>query len=314
MAESEIPAQSSSHRGSESEADTAALFAREALPLLDPLYRGALWLTGDQLQAEDLLEEAMMNAYWQFGSLHESADLRALLYRALTKGYIRGCRTGRQQMAEYPADPTIGRQPPSAVARSSTGLNLAQVEALEALPTAVIAKALQALEPDIRMAVYYADVEGFSYREIGDITNRSINAVASLVRRGRLQMRDLLLAASPEPAAGQCRKNAHKDTASDQRAAPKHAELQQSSESDACVVQLDWFDREIVRYVLLWAANEEICDEDTYPMFGMTVEQLVDRFHLIIATSVPYLTHLDKSDHELLNQARHLPSIFRQAP
>jgi RNA polymerase sigma-70 factor (ECF subfamily) len=72
-------------------------------------------------------------------------------------------------------------------------------------------------------------------------------------------------------------------------------------------------DREIVRYVLQWVPHGEMWDEDVYPMFGMTVEQLVDRFHRIIDASVPRLGHLAKSDRGLLDKARHLPTIFGQA-
>jgi hypothetical protein len=177
---------------------------------------------------------------------------------------------------------------------------LAQAEALEALPTAVFAKALHALERDTRMAVYYADVEGLSYQEIGDITNRSVTAVISLLHCGRDQLRYLLLAASVEPAP-------------EDRVTPKHAPRHRLSEGNVCAGQLDWFDREIVRYVLLWAPEGDVWDEDVYPVFGMTVEQLVGRFRRIIATFVPRLDYLAKSDRELLDKVRNLPRIFGEA-
>ena len=94
---------------------------------------------------------------------------------------------------------------------------------------------------------------------------------------------------------------------------PKCAPLQRLFEGDTCAGQLDWFDREIVRYVLLWAPHGEGRDEDVYPTFGMTVDQLIDRFHRIIETSVPRLGRLAKSDRELLDKARQLPRIFGQA-
>jgi RNA polymerase sigma-70 factor, ECF subfamily len=57
----------------------------------------------------------------------------------------------------------------------------------------------------------------------------------------------------------------------------------------------------------------EMWDEDVYPMFGMTADELVDRFHRIIATSVPGLGCLAKSDRELVDKARRLSMIFGQA-
>jgi len=303
----------SSPRESETDAELTVRFEREALPLLDPLYRGALWLTGDRSEAEDLVQETMMNAYRQFGSLPESTKLRTSLYRALTNAYSSSCRTRHRQLAECPTYTPTDRQPPAAAARSSTGLSVAQAEALEALSAAVITKSLHALERDTRTVVYYADVEGFSYREIGDITNRSVSAVISLLYRGRHQLRHVMLAASREPAAGQFLNDAPKDTVLAQRATPKHPPLHRWGEGDTCAGQLDWFDREIVCYVLLWAPHGEVWDEDVYPMFGMTVEQLVDRFHRIIDISVLRLGCLAKSDRELLDKARQLPRIFGQA-
>jgi RNA polymerase sigma-70 factor (ECF subfamily) len=313
MDDSDLRAQSSSPRVSESDAELAARFERKVLVLLDPLYRGALTLTGDRLEAEDLLQETMMNAYREFGSFPEGTSPTTWLYRALISGYVSRCRSRHRRPAECPNTTTIDWQLATPAGHSSTGLSLAQVEALEALPPAVITKALHALERDTRMAVYYADVEGFSYREIAQITNRSVSAVMSLLRRGRHQLRNLLLAASRESAAGQCRKDAPKNTALMQPAMPKDAPLHRLSEGDTCAGQLDWVDREIVRYVLQWVPHGEMWDEDVYPMFGMTVEQLVDRFHRIIDASVPGLGRLAKPDRELVDKACRLPTIFRTA-
>jgi RNA polymerase sigma-70 factor (ECF subfamily) len=145
----------------------------------------------------------MISAYRQFGSLRESTNLGASLYRLLTNVYIGSLAAGHRRLVERLNDTTTDSQLATAREHPSILLSLAQVEAVETLPTAVITQALQALERDTRMAVYYADVEGFSYKEIADITNRSVSAVMSLLRRGRHQLRNLLLAASEEPAAGQ---------------------------------------------------------------------------------------------------------------
>jgi RNA polymerase sigma-70 factor (ECF subfamily) len=308
MDESDLRDQSSSPRVGESDAELAERFDRTALVLLDPLYRGALALTGDRLEAEDLLQEAMMNAYREFRSFPEGTSVTTWLYRALISASVSSCRSRRRWPAECPTTTTFDGQLATAAAHSSTGLSLAQTEALESLPTAVIIKALQTLERNTRMAVYYADVEGFSYREIADITNRSISAVMSLLRRGRHQLRNLLLVVCREKAARQFPEDPSKNMAPAQR-----APLRRLSESDPCVRQLDWFDREIVRYVLLWLPYGEMWDEDVYPMFGLTAEQLVDRFHRIIATSVPRLDRLAKSDRALLDKARQLPAVLGQA-
>src|ERR1700753_2712570 len=220
MDESDLRAQSSSPRVSESDAELAERFEREALVLLDPLYRRALALTGDRLEAEDLLQEAMVNAYREFGSFPEGASLRTWLYRALISAYVRRSRGRHRWPAECPSTNTmtIDWQLATAAARSSSGLSLSQAETLEALPIAVITEALQTLERDTRMAMYYADAEGLSYREIAHITDRSVSAVKSLLRRGRQQLRHVLLAACSEKAACQFPEDPPRNMARAQRA------------------------------------------------------------------------------------------------
>lgn len=65
---------------------------------------------------------------------------------------------------------------------------------------------------------------------------------------------------------------------------------------------MDWFDREIVGYVVRWA-NGAMWDEDVYPMFGMNVDQLIRRFHQIISRSVLNLDQLGPTDRKLIGEA-----------
>ena len=68
----------------------------------------------------------------------------------------------------------------------------AEDQALNMLDHSGIREAMRALPEQFRLAVYYADVEGFGYREIADLMQTPIGTVTSRVHRGRRLLRRLL--------------------------------------------------------------------------------------------------------------------------
>src|SRR6201997_3069963 len=65
----------------ETDAQLAQRFPRDAIPLMDQLYGGALRLTRNPQDAEDLVQDTMLRAYAGFRSFRDGSNLRAWLYR-----------------------------------------------------------------------------------------------------------------------------------------------------------------------------------------------------------------------------------------
>jgi RNA polymerase sigma factor (sigma-70 family) len=166
----------------------AAQFARQAEPHFAVLSRGSRRLTRNAADAEDLLQDTLLHAYAGFCSFQEGSNLRAWLFRILYNRWVSTHRARQSRPWEILADELTERDVP---ARS------AEAEVLDVLPDNDIKAAFAALPEGFREAVYYADIEGYTYAETAAILGVPRGTVMSRASRGRQRLRIALAHLAP---------------------------------------------------------------------------------------------------------------------
>ncbi|HEX9697225.1 MAG TPA: sigma-70 family RNA polymerase sigma factor [Actinomycetota bacterium] len=161
-------------------------FTETALPLIAQMYGTALRLTRNSADAEDLLQETSLKAYQAFGQYESGTNLRAWLYKIMVNTFISSYRKAKRQ-------PQTVSEAESEDFSLFDRLSAATTETpetliLDQIPDEEVKAALEAIPEQFRMTVLLADVEGFSYKEIADITGVSIGTVMSRLHRGRKQL------------------------------------------------------------------------------------------------------------------------------
>lgn len=176
----------------ETPSERAARFERDAMGYLDQLYGAGLRMTRNPADAEDLVQDTYAKAFASFHQFTPGTNLKAWLYRILTNSYINTYRKRQRQPQSSGGDQIEDWQLARAEAHTSDGLRTAEMDALDRMPDSAVTDAMNALSPDFRLAVYLADVEGFSYKEIATIMGTPIGTVMSRLNRGRNQLRTAL--------------------------------------------------------------------------------------------------------------------------
>ena len=172
-------------------ADLAARFTAEAMQYTNQLYSAALRYTKNPHDAQDLVQDTYAKAFTSFHQFEPGTNLKAWLYRVLTTTFINNYR--KDQRRPQVSDSEVEDwQLHAAASHTSDQGKSAEDEVLENLPDGDVRRALHEIPEEFRMVVYYADVEGYPYKEIAEILEIPAGTVMSRLHRGRKLLRELL--------------------------------------------------------------------------------------------------------------------------
>jgi RNA polymerase sigma factor (sigma-70 family) len=165
--------------------DRSAAFEQLALPLFPSLYNHARWLTRDQAEAEDLVQETFAKALRAFDSFQSGTNFKAWIFRILHNSFLTtrtGIAVSRTVFLEdHPTAQATANSDPSP---EDTLIRLDDQAALYA--------ALEQLQSPLREVLLLCDVEEMKYKDIAVILDVPIGTVMSRISRARHTLRQLL--------------------------------------------------------------------------------------------------------------------------
>ncbi len=155
-----------------------AEFERLILEHLDSAYNGALRLTRNPSDAEDLVQDTVVRAMRGFHRFESETNFRAWLFKIMTNLYINEYhrRARAPERVEEVEPENIGLP---------LGKEGPEKEVLRKMEAEYINNAIEDLPDEFRAVVMLSDVQGFSYGEISKIIGRPIGTVRSRLHRGR---------------------------------------------------------------------------------------------------------------------------------
>jgi RNA polymerase sigma factor (sigma-70 family) len=158
-------------------------FEKAALPHLSAAYNLARWLTRDETDAEDVVQEAYLRAFKHFGSFH-GGDGRPWLLAIVRNT----CYTWLQH----------NRSPELTISLAD---ELHEIESkdlnpeallLQSADTQMVRQALEGLPAEFREAIVLRELEGLSYKQIADVAEIPVGTVMSRLARARKRLQQIL--------------------------------------------------------------------------------------------------------------------------
>lgn len=180
---------------------TRADFTRIVSPHLPQLYRLALILSRDDVEAEDLLQNALVKAYVHRASYVGRGSLTAWLYGIVRNEHAELIRSTKRRRSLLEA--ALDRFADLFDDLSSDGATAAtpEVHAMAQEESELLLACLRRLPEPYRSVVHLCDVEERSYEEVSELLDAPIGTIKSRHARGRAKLRTIFDELS-EPEGG----------------------------------------------------------------------------------------------------------------
>ncbi len=164
------------------------LFEETVLPHLDAAFNYARWLTRNDTDAEDVVQDACVRAIRYFSSLRDD-DARAWLFTIVRNAWY--SRVSRKANVAEGTRLNDGQDE-----RPDNALD-PEERLLQQHTIALVRASLEQLPVDFREVIVLREIEGLSYKEIAEVAGVPVGTVMSRLARARERLQTILKLNAP---------------------------------------------------------------------------------------------------------------------
>jgi RNA polymerase sigma-70 factor (ECF subfamily) len=172
---------------------TAWDFNSSELPYHDQLYKTALRMTRSVAETEDLLQETYLKAFRYYSGFEEGTNLRAWLFRIMKNNFINGYRKRKVQPQHVELDELRDSGEEHAGAQAAFAEDGPEAGSLAEEMDEDVARAINAIPHDYKMALLLVDIQGHTYQEVAEMLAVPVGTVMSRLYRGRTKIEKALI-------------------------------------------------------------------------------------------------------------------------